>query len=270
MPAPWPSGQATLTNVLNGDTNQQVQAVWLYLSDGAKAATPTGLVRERMELKPQTEPIVYRNFIEGAGVRAIGVGYPEGVNLAFDADNLRLAMIWHGAFMDASRHWTGRGQGFEPPLGDDVIPLPGQVPFFTLEQPDQLVPTRSGKDTGYRFLGYRLDDQLQPIFRYSLHEVLVEDVSVPVRESTGTPTLNRTLRMEGKADTRRLWFRAVVADQLEKIGDHQYRVDNVWLMEARATGLESPRIRDSAGKKELLIPVRLQDGKSEINLRYIW
>ena len=80
--------------------------------------------------KPTTEPIIYRNFIEGAGVRAIGVGYPEEINLAFDANNMRLAMIWRGSFMDASRHWTGRGQGFEPPLGDDIITLSNQLPFL--------------------------------------------------------------------------------------------------------------------------------------------
>ena len=127
MPAPWPSGQATIRDTLHADVNLQVQAVWLYLSDRDKAAVPVGLIREPIELKPRTEPIIYRNFIEGAGSRAIGVGYPEGVNLAFDANNMRLALIWHGAFIDAARHWTGRGVGFETPLGDDVLPLPNGI-----------------------------------------------------------------------------------------------------------------------------------------------
>ena len=67
-----------------------------------------------MPLVVKQEPIVYRNFITGAGNRGIGVGYPERAHLAFDANDLRLAMIWQGAFMDARRHWTGRGEGFEP------------------------------------------------------------------------------------------------------------------------------------------------------------
>lgn len=64
---------------------------------------------------PDREPIIYRNFIEGAGARAIGVGYPEKVNLAFDANSLRVAMIWQGAFIDAARHWRDRGVGYQPP-----------------------------------------------------------------------------------------------------------------------------------------------------------
>ena len=31
---------------------------------------------------PEGEASIYRNFINGAGPRAIGVGYHEGVNLA--------------------------------------------------------------------------------------------------------------------------------------------------------------------------------------------
>ena len=30
------------------------------------------------------------------GKRGIGVGYPQGVNLVFDAEQMRLAMIWKG------------------------------------------------------------------------------------------------------------------------------------------------------------------------------
>ena len=57
------------------------------------------------------EAVIYRNFIDRAGPRAIGVGYAEGVNLAFDANVMRFAIIWRGKFMDGQRHWTGRGQG---------------------------------------------------------------------------------------------------------------------------------------------------------------
>ena len=59
-----------------------------------------------------------------AGTRAIGVGYAEKLNLAFDAESCRLAMLWHGGFIDAARHWSARGAGFEKPLGDKVLHLP--------------------------------------------------------------------------------------------------------------------------------------------------
>ena len=67
-----------------------------------------------------------------AGSRAIGVGYPEKANLAFDANDVRLAMIWQGAFIDAARHRTGRGVGFEKPLGGNVVKLPAGPEFAHL------------------------------------------------------------------------------------------------------------------------------------------
>src|SRR5690606_9537014 len=92
-------------------------------------------------------------FIEGAGPRAIGVGYPEKVNLAFDANQLRLALIWQGAFIDASRHWIDRGVGFQPPLGDNVLKLPDGVPLAALTDEAAPWPAQPAKELGYRFLG---------------------------------------------------------------------------------------------------------------------
>ena len=271
MPAPWPFGQTTVRDVLKADVNLQVQAVWLYLSDRDKAAVPVGLVREPIELKPQTEPIIYRNFIEGAGSRAIGVGYPEGVNLAFDANNMRMAMIWHGAFIDASRHWTGRGQGFESPLGDDVLPLPDHVPFVVLDRPDREVATELGRDLGYKFLGYRLDKEQRPIFRYSFGGLTIDDHPLPAKdESKKYGTLRRTLRIEGAADSSQLWYRALTSKQIESVGQGRYRVDDVWTFEVSSPASEAPIIRESGGQKELLVPVRLKNGKTEITLNYVW
>ena len=89
------------------------------------------------------EAVIYRNFIEGAGARAIGVGFPEKLNLAFDADNMRLAMLWHGGFIDAARHWTARGAGFEKPLGDNVLHLPTGPPLARLSDPSAMWPSGS-------------------------------------------------------------------------------------------------------------------------------
>ena len=117
---------------------------------------------------PDKEAIIYRNFIEGAGPRAIGVGYPEKANLAFDANDLRLALIWQGAFIDAARHWTDRGDGFQPPLGDNVLHLPAGVAFAVLAKADAAVADAIGRrSSGYKFRGYRLTPDERPTFLYA-------------------------------------------------------------------------------------------------------
>ena len=131
--------------------------------------------KQSIPLVPTTEAIIYRNFIQGAGPRAIGVGFPEHANLAFDANEIRLAMIWQGAFIDARRHWTDRGVGFEPPLGDNILHLPAGVSFFVLAKPEEPWPTKSAKELGYKFKGYRLTDDQRPTFLYSFNDIKIED-----------------------------------------------------------------------------------------------
>ena len=42
---------------------------------------------------------------------------------------MRLALLWHGDFMDASKHWVDRGSGFQAPLGEYVLPMHAGAPF---------------------------------------------------------------------------------------------------------------------------------------------
>ncbi|MBS0203578.1 MAG: cytochrome c1 [Planctomycetes bacterium] len=268
MPAPWPFGMATIRDVLNADVNLQIAAVRLYLSDGDRAAIPVGLVREPMELKPVDEPIIYRNFIEGGGSRAIGVGYPEKVNLAWDANDMRLAMIWHGAFIDASRHWTGRGVGFEAPLGDHVIKLAPQAPLARLASPNDPWPTGLGRETGFRFLGYKLNGKQQPSFRYAFSGVTVEDQPVPlVKAGDLFAGLERTISLSGSSADP-LFYRAAVAGKIEKISDTEYRMDGFWTM--KLSGGESPVLRQAGNQWELLVPVKLVNGKATLTQTYVW
>ncbi len=267
MPAPWPNGRASITDVLHADTSLQIRAVWKYLADAEKAAIPVGLVREPIELKPTTSPIIYRNFLEGVGNRAIAVGYPEQLNLAFDANDFRLALIWHGQFLDASRHWSGRGEGKIGPLGDNLIDLGPQPSFAKLGSVNDSWPTQPGRVAGFRFLGYTLDKQQRPTFRYRFGEITIEDHPEPlVKDGEKYPGLRRTLNLSGNGTD--VWYRAALAGAIEDSGDGAYRIDNVWTM--RLKSAEKPTIREAAGKKELLVPVRFTDGKAVLTQEYAW
>lgn len=211
MPSFWPEGRAANTEILDGNTDAQIKAIWAWLAGGERADVPAGLIRSRQEPVVGKEPVFYRNFIEGAGSRAIGVGYPEHANLAFDANNQRLALIWQGAFIDTSRHSTDRGVGFEPPLGDHRVSLPDGAPFAVLASADAPWPKASGKAAGYQFLGYTLDAARRPVFRYRFEGVTVEDHPVPEAKDVDI-LLRRTLRLTGQPPAGAVWFRAAEGD----------------------------------------------------------
>ena len=227
-----------------------MQAVWHYLSDGPDAKTPPGIGREHQELVPEDEVIVYRNFIEGAGPRAIGVGFPEGVHIAFDANDSRLALIWRGACIDAGRHWGGRGEGFQAPLGSDVQALVEGVALARLPHDDAPWPDATGKELGVIFRGYRLSHDQRPTFRYSLDRLTVEDTPNPVRVGSGI-ALRRRIEFGGAGDAG-VWFRAA-RGTMTAIGDGLYEVDDL-RMRVDTTG-GPPVLRTRDGVSELLLPV---------------
>jgi cytochrome c553 len=269
MPAPWPNGQASIPDVLHGDTSLQMKAVWMYLADGDKAAIPAGLIREPIELTPTTSPIIYRNFIEGAGNRAICVGYPEKLNLAFDANDFRLALIWHGQFLDASRHWTGRGEGKISPLGDNLIDLGPSPSFARLGSANDSWPATPAREADYQFVGYTIDKQQRPTFRYRFGNVTITDHSEPFAKAGDKyPGLRRTLTLTGTPAANDVFYRAAVATKIEDSGDGTYRIDGLWTIRLKSD--EKPTIRDSNGKKELLVPIKFTDGKAVIVQDYVW
>ena len=265
MPAVWPFGQSQLPKVLEGDTAQQIEAVWRYLADGTNAALPYGVTKELMPLVARDAPIIYRNFIAGAGNRAIGVGYPEKINLAFDANDLRYALIWHKEFIDASRHWTGRGEGAQRPLGEGILQLAPGPSIAILEGNEGAWPVTAPKDKGYQFRGYRFDDKLRPTFLYDLGGIHVEDFMLPVQDKDDEH-FRRTVTITAGAVPDNLWFRAAAGAEIKDIGKGRYAVGNDLII--RLDLASGPIVRAGMGKMELLVPIRQKQMK--IVQEWVW
>jgi cytochrome c553 len=267
MPSAWPMGLSTLPDLLEGDVAKQIEAIWLYLSDSNKAALPVGFGKHFIPLVPDKEAIIYRNFIEGAGTRAIAVGYPEKASLAFDANVMRLAMIWQGAFIDASRHWTDRGDGFQAPLGDNVLNLPPGPTFALLAKETDPWPSGNAKELGYQFHGYRLTPDQRPTFLYSYNGIRVEDFpnAVPGK----SPSIRRQLELTATQPIANLWFRAAAGARIEPAEKGWYVINSEWRV--RIESSVEPRIRTSGGQKELLVPVHFgKDQRATIVQEYVW
>ena len=267
MPAPWPNGVAFFPKLLNGNVDDQIHAVWTFLRSGNRAAIPFGLSTNSMELMAISEPIMYRNFIAGAGPRAIGVGYPERANLAFDANEMHIAMVWQGSFIDASRHWRGRGVGFQGPLGENILRIPFGAGFAVLESQTTKWPTEKAKKRGYRFGGYLLNKKRQPTFLYTYKNVSIKDFPVPV-ESDDFPTFRREFQLQSNGDSlANLIYRAAVAKSIKSLGKGWFEIDGKW---KTRLSLPGAYIRKSGQQQELLMSIEFKKNKAKFVQEYDW
>jgi mono/diheme cytochrome c family protein len=259
MPASWPDGKTFYPGVLDGTAAGQIEAVWRYLA-GANPRPPIGASAHPIELVPTDRPIIYRNFIEGAGPRAIGVGYPEKVSVAWDAERMRLALVWRGAFIDAGRHWTGRGQGFQPPLGDGVISPDAAAAIAVLESPEAPWPAVQGSlaDDGRRgdarFCGYTLDVAGRPTFTWSSGETRISEKIEPAVDGEKM-VVRRTVRLTGRPAAGEAWFRAALATKVEEAPDGWLRMDDAWRARVSGAGVGPASRRAGDGTTEIRYPI---------------
>ncbi len=272
MPQFWPEGKSVRQDIQDGNTALQIESIWQYLSRGGKGPLPPGLARADMVLSHDTEAVMYRNFITGAGPRAIGVGYPEKVNIAWDANTLRPAMIWQGEFIDASKHWTDRGSGFQGPAGYNVINLPDGPPLASLESenatwPQTLKANNVIRAAGFDFKGYQLDKLRRPTFMYVMGDIAAKDhyEGIAAKDDDSDGTLKRTLTIEGKAADN--VYARIAAGQISSVSEGVYRINNNLVI--KVTGAKAI-VRAAGNQQELIVPVKLQAGKAVIVVEYVW
>ena len=259
MPAAWPEGKTFYPDVLDGTAAGQIEGVWRYLA-GAKPRPPIGASAHPIELVPTDQTIVYRNFIEGAGPRAIAVGFPDNVHVAWDADQLRLALVWRGAFIDAGKHWTGRGQGFQSPLGDGVFTPDAAPSVAVLASPESPWPVAKpdqpagGQGDGVRFRGYSLDAQGRPTFNWSNGGMRISEKTEPVVES-GKTMVRRTIRLAGRPAAGETFFRVAVASKVDEGDSGWLRIDDTWRVRVSGAGVGPAASRTADGKTEVRRPI---------------
>jgi cytochrome c2 len=263
MPSAWPLIGDSLLDHFEASSAHQISALWAYLEDGERSRLPSGLETPPMELVPIDEAIIYRNFIEGSGPRAIAVGYPEGVHQAFDANQLRLAMLWNGRFIDASRHWAGRGQGFQPPAGDKVLTFADGPAWAELPTADAAWPTQSAKALGQRFLGYRLTPDQRPTFRYRVAKAIISDTLEVQGLGAGDPIPRRfTVQNEGNP----IWFR-VASGNLVPAKDGWWRVDDRWNVLVSDNSGQTINLQEKTGG---ILGLEIPPGEFEFRVHYQW
>ena len=264
MPSYWPNDQSVRPNILGGDSGQQIEALWAYLSDGAKAKKPMGLSRQSKELRVSDVTEICRG--QGPiGYRGIGVGYLERINLGFDSGEMALRQLWKGDFADVDL-------GHFNPRGTNKITFPPGIPFERLKSLEESWPYK-GKtnytfphDHGYQFRGYHLDAMRRPTFLYRYGDIAVEDYFEDVRDQTGNAYFKRTFTFDAPAEQVPFYFRAAVGKMIITQSERQFTIDQLQL---RITSEHKGMVRDGE-PGEILIPLTVPKGRSTLTLEYQW
>ncbi len=181
MPAFWPNRKPLNPKIGGNSADRQIDSIRVYLTEVDQSLPPEGIFdHAAFELKPAERPIIFRTFIADVSTHAIAVGFPGGVNAAFDALSSRWALAWRGRFLDADGTWNQRVAKMEKPLGESQV---------RLEQ----VGALSAGDATPKYRGYRVSADGVPTFLYDLGALKVEDRLEPAGKG-----LRRVLRVRGQ------------------------------------------------------------------------
>lgn len=214
MPQYFLNGQAT-NNVLSGNPDKQIAALKAYYDLGPGLPLPTGIETPRGLTIAVTDKVeLMRTFMpDDAGTRAIALGFPGGVNLAFDPTRGKPAYVWTGPFLEMSPVWAGRGGRPAKLLGPKVwtapaerhwvVGSPGETPDFTkVERTPEETPQG---DSPTRFKGYSRDAQGNPTFTTEIDGMTIVESYAPLTSDLAVG-IKRTIAVtvpDGKVG----WFR---------------------------------------------------------------
>jgi hypothetical protein len=267
MPSSWPAGKSFYPNIQNGDMHRQIDAIWAYLGQGVKAGPPDGITTGKSPfLVPDREPIVFRTFLDGVSAHAILVGFTQRSHVVFDANRVRMVQAWAGDFISPAAAWEGRGGNYAKVPGSDVVSFPAGPPFAVLKSqslpwPKDVPKAQMGTrrmPPGWRYRGYRFDDQRVPTFLYQAGSVSVEET--PTSEARGTSgCLVRRFHLSAADAVKDLYLRVATGKTIEE-KEGAFVIDGRLTYRLKIAPDAKPVIRTVAGQQELLVPVRFAAG----------
>lgn len=231
----------------------------------------SGPLSNPIHVQPEGTPTVLRSFLQHGETKkthVVSVGDPRKLHYAYDLAQGSLLRAWKGPFVQANAMWQGRG------IEQRVVPQ-GSGPTFAgapslavLTSTSAPWPDSVQADAGHEYLGYRLDAQGHPTFRYRVQGLTVDD---RLRADSTGGRLVRTLRLSGAPASDRLFVRLIRADTLRAAGPDRFVAgDRRYYVELLNATAKSARLRRSAGARELLLPIPAEGLPIELRYAIIW
>ena len=256
MPSFWPGGKAIRPDI-KGLPEDQIEALWQYLIDGRQARAPRGVVIEPMEiLANKNEARMLRRSYDQVGKRGIGVGYPGGVNIVFDAEQMRLASVWRGKFIEVGSVFKGQGSGKVKPLGTPIHFAKGPDLDSATEP---WVVDEEGRPPQHKFKGYDLDQARRPTFRYLYAGDPVTDFFEQF-DNNGTTQLRRTISITPENAVDGLQFRIAQAASITE-SEGIYSIGK--RVKIRLVSGQALKIIDAGEAQRLVAPINVAASENE-------
>lgn len=187
------------------------------------AATPSDPI-----LLDAKEATVFRSFMdfnvddngkpEKRIVHAVNVGTPDRLHFTYDMDNGALAQVWKGEFLNTSPMWDDRGDGSSRPRGA-LLTLSDATPFTKNAAENSSDTPQS--EAGFRTLGYDLDANGMPTFRYKIYDSEMND---EIRVTEGGKILTRSVST--KTPVSGLLYKIASGKTIEMTANGLYLIDD--------------------------------------------
>ena len=276
MPTGFPGGKSFFPQILGGDADMQIDALWAYITAGERVGIPPGLnPKSTDEIVIGDEPVVFRTFISGLGAHAIAVGFRQQTHVVFDADRIKTAAAWSGEFVSPQGAWEGRGGNYARIEGSGVLKFPPGPAFAQLTSSSSAWPADPPKPAdknqvrssrtpeGWRFRGYRYTAERLPVFRYDIGPIRVEETPSTQVVERGA-FLERRFELKSDEAVSDLCFRVAVGKKIEQVG-------GFWVVDGtaryRVEGGQ-PQLRQRDTEHELILPVTFEPGSPAQTARF--
>jgi len=189
---------------------------------------------------------------------AVNVGNQDKLHYTYDLSNGAIAQIWKGDFLDTSPMWDNRGDGSSRPRGAVLALMDAQI--FVLNDSRGTFSEAPIENSNYRALGYDLNTDNLPTFRYKIYGSDVED---QIRITDGK-YLTRTLNVKNADVTKPMMCRLAVGSSITKLTDDTYEIDGKSYYIKVPVGTVAT-IEKSGENTMLLVPV-----KDKVEYSVLW
>ena len=225
-----------------------------------------------IEVKPTDQPNVQRSFIMYGNKKishGINVGMPDGLSFSYDLNQGGFLQWWRGKFLNTTDMWHDRGEPQTSAAMGMTINANDKFPLAYLNNNETEFPESLTKEE-LKFKGYKLEKYLNnsgyPNFMYEYKGLKVTDLTTPMVKSEG---LNRHLVIDGEVSTaKQLYALLAEGNEITEVGSNRYGIDHQnYYIEVGASLNNKPFIRESKGKKQLLMPLM---GLKEVSYNVIF